>query len=64
MNCRKRSSRLEQAKADAIERFWAKIDPKNQQKDPIYAAMIANLGGNAGRLLPNYTIWGWRSARS
>jgi arylsulfatase A-like enzyme len=41
----------EQAKAETIERFRRKADPNNPQKDPVYAAMIANLDENVGRLL-------------
>lgn len=41
----------EQAKPDTIERFRAKADPKNPQHDPVYAAMIASLDENVGRIL-------------
>ena len=41
----------EQAKPSMVERFRAKADPKNPQHDPVYAAMIASLDENVGRIL-------------
>ena len=41
----------EQAKPELVERFRAKADPANPQHDPVYAAMIANLDDNVGRVL-------------
>lgn len=41
----------EQAKPDVIERFRRKADPNNPQHDPVYAAMIASLDENVGRIL-------------
>jgi arylsulfatase A-like enzyme len=41
----------EQAKPDLVERFRRKADPNNPQHDPVYAAMIASLDENVGRLL-------------
>ena len=40
-----------EAKPEWIARFRAKADPKNPQHDPIYAAMIASLDENVGRVL-------------
>jgi arylsulfatase A len=40
-----------QAKADVIERFRKKADPKNAQHNPVYAAMVASLDENVGRIL-------------
>jgi len=41
----------EQAKPDLVERYRAKADPRNGQHDPVYAAMIASLDENVGRVL-------------
>jgi arylsulfatase A len=40
-----------QAKPDLIERFRKKADPNNPQHNPVYAAMIASLDENVGRIL-------------
>lgn len=41
----------EQAKPELIERFLKKANPANPQHDPVYAAMIASLDENVGRIL-------------
>lgn len=41
----------EQAKPEMVARFRAKADPRNPQHDPVYAAMIASLDENVGRVL-------------
>jgi arylsulfatase A len=41
----------EQAKPDLVERFRRKVDRGNPQHDPVYAAMIASLDENVGRIL-------------
>jgi arylsulfatase A-like enzyme len=41
----------EQAKPALVEKFRAKADPTNPQHDPVYAAMIASLDENVGRIL-------------
>lgn len=40
-----------QAKPDLVAHYRAKADPKNPQHDPVYAAMIASLDENVGRIL-------------
>jgi arylsulfatase A-like enzyme len=39
------------ARADYIEHFKAKADPKNPQHNPLYAAMVKSLDDGIGRLL-------------
>jgi arylsulfatase A-like enzyme len=39
------------ARADYIEHFKAKADPKNPQHNPLYAAMVKTLDDGIGRLL-------------
>ena len=41
----------EQAKPALVERYRRKADPANPQHDPVYAAMIASLDENIGRIL-------------
>ena len=41
----------EQAKADLVERYRARAVETNPQHDPVYAAMIASLDENVGRIL-------------
>jgi arylsulfatase A len=41
----------EQAKPDLVERFRRKADRSNPQHNPVYAAMIASLDENVGRIL-------------
>jgi arylsulfatase A-like enzyme len=39
------------ARADYVEHFKAKADPKNPQHNPLYAAMVKSLDDGVGRLL-------------
>jgi len=40
-----------QAKEELIARFKKKVDPRDPQNDPIYAAMVASLDESVGRIL-------------
>ncbi len=39
------------ARGDYIEHFKSKVDPKNPQRNPLYAAMVRSLDDGVGRLL-------------
>jgi len=39
------------AKAELIEKYKARVDPKNPQRSPTYAAMVQSLDENVGKML-------------
>ena len=40
-----------QAKREDIDIFTPKVDPKNPQRSPVYAAMVKNLDDNVGKII-------------